>query len=283
MNNILVPTDFSPTATKALQFALLLARHTGGSILLCHVFTPVESTFIDTEEKRRQHNEATRSQCFEQLEALRASVAAEAEGLTINTCVERTPLVGNLIKSAQEHNCQLIVMGTHGATGMKKMVIGSVASEVAEESSLPVLLVPEQHLVQSPGKMVFATTFRQQEAGALEQTITLAQACKASLTLVHVCAADGDPVEMGLEQRKFHAFVQPLQERYPQVPMTMKLLCGDNPYEILEHLDKQFQYDLLIIVKRAKGFLEGLFSRSLPKNMAFATTHPLLILPVAKS
>lgn len=281
MNNILVPTDFSTTATKALHFALMLAKNTGDTIILCHVYTPVESTFIDTEERRRQHNEDTRTALHKQLQELTESVSALAPEVVVRTCVVRSPMVASLIETAEKQGCRMIAMGTHGATGMKKVMIGSVAAAVAEASPIPVLLVPEQYRIDHPRQIVFATNFNEYETAALEQTIALTQSTGAALTLVHVCPAAAGPVEFGEEERQFHTFIFPFQERHPGVPLTLKLLCSDEPFDTLERLEQAFPYDLLVLVKRKKGLLEGLFSRSLPKNMAYATTQPLLVMPAA--
>ena len=55
MKRILVPADFSPTAEKAFRFALDIATKTKGTVILYHVYTPEESTFIDTEQKSKQY------------------------------------------------------------------------------------------------------------------------------------------------------------------------------------------------------------------------------------
>ncbi len=65
---MLVPVDFSPTSEKALRFAVDIASKANGMVILYHVYIPVGSTFIGTEETRKQYNTQTEANLLKRLQ-----------------------------------------------------------------------------------------------------------------------------------------------------------------------------------------------------------------------
>jgi nucleotide-binding universal stress UspA family protein len=140
---ILVPLDGSSTAERGLAEAIRMARTNGGRLVLLHLiddfptmreFASVET--LDTMEARRRQaggvllGEAARV-------AKDAGVAAEERLVRTRDTAAQT-----IIDTARELHCDLIVLGTHGRSGIVRALIGSVAEGVARHSSVPVLLVP---------------------------------------------------------------------------------------------------------------------------------------------
>ena len=140
--NILLPVDGSPNAQRAVQFVLrLISAPSPHQILLLHVRPPIQAWEVrrfltPTEIATMQQREGE-----EELRACRALV--EAAGVTFRDQV----LVGDeevamaITRYAEEHACDLIVMGTHGRTGLSHLLMGSVASAVVHHSRVPVTLV----------------------------------------------------------------------------------------------------------------------------------------------
>lgn len=133
---ILHPTDFSPESRPAFELACDLARTHGAKLILLHVLerpvfvhggamsVPPPSPSID----QRQ----TLEQQLQQLQPCPKEVPLE------RTLVEGDPSVA-IISFAKEKNCDLIVMGTHGRTGLKRLLMGSVAEKVLRSAPCPVL------------------------------------------------------------------------------------------------------------------------------------------------
>ena len=141
---ILVPVDGSSTSNRGLEQALALARSHDATILLLHVVD--EHVIV-------QHAEAVAAVTDQYLESMRASgrevlararAAAERQGVT-----SRTLLVENItgsvadivVEQARKQRADVIVMGTHGRRGVKRLVMGSDAEGVVRASPVPVLLV----------------------------------------------------------------------------------------------------------------------------------------------
>lgn len=136
IRKILHPTDFSEHADYAFQLACALARAQDARLLLLHVgrppvIAPVGGV-IPPEPERYQEELA---ESLHQLQAKAADVAVECRlGLAADPSAE-------ILRVAQENDCDLIVMGTHGRTGLARLLMGSVAEQVVRRASCPVMTV----------------------------------------------------------------------------------------------------------------------------------------------
>jgi len=144
IKKILVPTDFSPSADLALDQALELATLLGAHVTLLHVYQlpmpePVMgASYLSNELVQAIEASAQGSLVAAKAEALRrwkGSAEAIETVLAIGT-----PYLG-IIEEARRGAHDLIVMGTHGRTGLKHMLIGSVAERVVRTADCPVLTV----------------------------------------------------------------------------------------------------------------------------------------------
>ena len=145
LNHILHPTDFSDNSNQALKYACCLATQFGAELHLINVIydaglvSPPIAGFIPPDYYQQQINHAT-----EQLLTLPECVLNHSGSVTRNVC-EGIPFV-EIIHYAKENAIDMIVMGTHGYTGLKHLMIGSVAENVVRKAPCPVLTVrPQNH------------------------------------------------------------------------------------------------------------------------------------------
>lgn len=141
---VLAPTDFSPAADAALPWADLLARAFDARLVLLHV---VEVTYESLLEVPWSGVEPVGEAIARQLEErARAELAARAEKLPPCETLVRTGLGAGLsrqriVEAAADVGADVIVMGTHGRTGVDRILFGSVAEHVVRTSPVPVLTV----------------------------------------------------------------------------------------------------------------------------------------------
>lgn len=143
--NILVPIDFSDASIHAIQAAVGIARLTGGRITLLHVgivpyvyatelglVGPAGTAYTQMNE---EIHEAQRSQLDE--------VAARElpTDLTWSTILRDGYPAGEVLDQVQEGGHDLVVMGTHGRTGIKRALLGSVTERVVRECKVPVMVM----------------------------------------------------------------------------------------------------------------------------------------------
>jgi universal stress protein A len=133
IKTILVPTDFSEHSETALHFAGALARDYGARIVLLHVIPIPIAPPIDGAIAAPPVS--TADELRERLEAI------DLPGVEVQRrLIEGRPLEG-ILDTAADSGCDLIVMGTHGRGGIRRLLMGSVAEGVLRQASCPVLTV----------------------------------------------------------------------------------------------------------------------------------------------
>jgi nucleotide-binding universal stress UspA family protein len=143
MTHILVPVDFSDHSDTAISYATMLAQHFGGSIELLHV---VEDPFVSGAWSAEAFTpnipellDQVIADARVRLDALQS--AAASEGVALTTNVEKGRPAQAIVERARSGAFGLIVMGTHGRTGVSHLVLGSVAERVVRTAPCPVLTV----------------------------------------------------------------------------------------------------------------------------------------------
>ena len=139
---IVVAVDFSPVSAAALRMALGLAKQLGSQIRIVHA-VPVQVTglpmdggpgYVDPDLHQQQMEGAKRDLSRFVAEHAGAGAAHEIEVLSGFPADE-------VDRIARESGADLIVMGTHGRTGLRHLIMGSVAESVIKKTSIPVLCV----------------------------------------------------------------------------------------------------------------------------------------------
>ena len=122
MKRILVATDFSELSGAAVKAAADLARQAGGRLTVLHVMMPGEASVTD---------------------ALIAIADELRNGVDVETALALGDPAEEIVRHARRHEVDLVVLGTHGRTGVTRALLGSVAERVVRTSCCPVLTVPE--------------------------------------------------------------------------------------------------------------------------------------------
>ena len=133
---ILCPTDFSPTSALAFEYAADLARAFDARLVAMHAFFPAILGERASTELPDEVN-ALRASARKQLDDLRPPDPA----LRVERLLREAPDSEAILDAAAEVKADLIVMGTHGRTGFRRLVLGSVAEEVLRKAPCPVLTV----------------------------------------------------------------------------------------------------------------------------------------------
>ena len=140
---ILVATDFSAASRPAIRQALALARSEGAELFIVHVLAPPGPVGTDAMLFPRVYEEldaAMRQDAEMRLRRLLRRVraaGARASALLLRGAADR-----QILRSARSKRADLLVLGTHGRTGLARMLLGSVATRVIPLAPCPVLTVP---------------------------------------------------------------------------------------------------------------------------------------------
>ncbi|KAA0141444.1 universal stress protein [Gimesia chilikensis] len=150
LKKILVPTDFSEFGQHALLYGCELAKRFGAELHLLNVVQDAVAMFPEPNMMGTSMNDLVadmQSLAEKQLEEMPGLPGSEDLNVVRKVCVG--PAFLEIIRYAKEQEIDLIVIGTHGRTGLKHMLLGSVAEKVVRKAPCPVLTVshPEHEFV----------------------------------------------------------------------------------------------------------------------------------------
>ncbi|MGB5695202.1 MAG: universal stress protein [Polyangiales bacterium] len=183
INQILVPTDFSKNAEHALSYAVELAKRCSAKLHLLH--TPVIPTYLLMDLSYSPGPEAVTRILNDAQAALDEEAKSTATaGIELFTAI-REGTVHEVIRDyAREHDIDLVVVGTHGRTGVSKLMYGSVTERVLKTVHTPILVIPPKG-GKLPGTMVVAYDFSGPSKRAAEVARAIHGVFQGPIHVVH--------------------------------------------------------------------------------------------------
>jgi nucleotide-binding universal stress UspA family protein len=186
LTNILFATDFSPASEAALPYATGLAKQYGAKVHGLHVRFPATYPIVGP-EALPVVIEAAEEQARFEAKQLHEMLGSVPHDVTV-TEGDLWPVLQEMV---EKDKVDLIVMGTHGRTGVRRAFLGSAAEETFRKSAVPVLTVgpfvsanTERRLAMK--QILFATDFSAESLAALPYAVSLAQEHQSNLTLLNV-------------------------------------------------------------------------------------------------
>jgi len=188
LKNVLFATDFSSAAGVAIPYAAALVKRYGAKLHILHVRPAVVNPMAPPATWPALEKAAT-MEADQQRRELRTRFA----GIEPEILIKEGDLWSNLAAEIEQRNIDLVVIGTRGRSGIRKLLLGSSAEEIFRRVSCPVLTVgPHIQAKQIPSAefthILFATDFGPESTAAAPYAVSLAKECDAYLTLLHVIA-----------------------------------------------------------------------------------------------
>ncbi len=264
VDNVLVLTDFSPCSKKALLYAVNIARLHKSKLTLLHIVPP---RLRMPHDPRR--DEAVRAASSE-MKKLQADLLSEGllHDIHHQLLVRRGKNWNVISRILKLQSTDLIVMGTHGATGLKKLIVGSFAEEVFRQASCPVLTVgpsiPNQAVAESPRHILFPNDGSYALKAAEPYAYQLGRRASARLTLLAVVQtgllANGKSVNERLKHAQEHLHATGLYAAWRQGGVTPNVLAEmGSKVETLLRVADTTAADLIILGISGKDYAPGSF------------------------
>jgi nucleotide-binding universal stress UspA family protein len=132
--NILVPTDFSDNALTATEFAFDIAQRMKSTVVLLHVLhLPVAQIQEDAMVLIERQNEL-RADSYNSLNAIADVLKKRFPDVAVKTDVEQGLLIDTIVSKTENHQIDLVVMGTKGASGIKEYLVGSNTAKLIDHN-----------------------------------------------------------------------------------------------------------------------------------------------------
>ena len=271
MKRIVVPTDFSASATSAMNYAVEMAKEIGAAVHLYHVYqvpvavSDVPVVIVSVEELKKNAEE--------QLEYLKKGLEHITSDKPVTVTTEAT--MGNTVDELEEL-CKrmhpfMVVMGSRGSTGMERILFGSTTLTAIKHLTCPVIVVPPGSNYKGIKKVGFACDFRK----VIETTPT-----HYIEELVRLFGASLHVLNVDYENKHF-------KPETPEESLFLHTLLKDlNPqYHFIEEKDiedginkfaEENNLDLVITIPKKHKLLDGLFRKSSTRQLVFESHIPVL-------
>jgi nucleotide-binding universal stress UspA family protein len=270
MLNILVPTDFSKLSKVAVQYAIKIANKLTCNITLFHVVTVTNVVRHSMREKTKALEAQMMEKAEDDLNKLLKEVSRTVKTSNRVNClaVRGDSFQEVLLKQAKKLKAGLIIMGTKGASGLKKTVIGSNTTSVLEKSKIPVLVVPERASFNGFKDIVYATDLDHVDK-ELKTLVPYVDKFGSVLHLVHIVAS-GKKVEV--MEEKIDAAI-----RKAGYPNSCNIVLVDRDVDgAIDQYVQVTKADMLAMFTHKVSFFEKLLDKSKTREMAFHSRVPLL-------
>lgn len=263
MKKLLVPCDFSKPSVNAFRLALDIASTSGGSIHLVHVIElPVlhDSVLMPVLDFEQTLFDDLKAKAAGQFKKLTDKYAAD--GVKVVTKVLFGAVSRMLINYVDENNIDLVVMGSHGASGLRELFIGSNAERLVRESTAPVLVAKDYY--KGPVKnIVFPNTLDTKNQGQLVRKVkTLQSFFKATLHLVWI----NTPVNFTADNITRRRLVD-FAKAYGLKDFTINVFNHPDEETGILHFTKLIKGDLIAIGTHGRKGIAHLVNGSLAEDL----------------
>lgn len=186
MKRILVPTDFSDHAEDALKAAAQIAKKNNSEIIILHTLElPSQMNDAITGGISIPETMLFMKKANEMLSKI--TEKPYLDGLTITEMVKLDRPAEGIAKVSNEHEIDLIVMGSHGSSGFEELLIGSNTEKVVRHSEIPVLVIKKQMKTFKTTNFVFASDFSKETEKPFKKLIEFTKFFDSKLHLVMIC------------------------------------------------------------------------------------------------
>lgn len=272
--SILVPTDFSSQASHALQWAVRWSSKLDKRITLMHSYVlPVYATDLPIALPNDMDLEKDSETALHELVV---KIGAQHPDIHFSTLAVPGYAEDEIVQVAESLKCDSVIMGTHGASGMREWLVGTVTGSVLAHATCPVIVVPESSVMKPLDKMVFATSYEEGDFEHIERFLHYASLWNAEVVLLHVTPGKWDKTYEfdAIERLKVR-----LQEESGYTKLRFKLLDAEDVYEALIHYMEEVDADLLGMTHRHRSWMDRVLERSMSKKMSFHSSCPLMVFP----
>jgi universal stress protein A len=166
LRKILVPVDFTECTQKALQYAVAFARQFGAELTLLHVMEPA---YVPASEMGFIADMDSDEGAEGELRSLRSRLGREVR---CQTLLRKGGAQYEIIAVAKELGCDLIILSTHGRSGLERLLLGSTAEKVVRHAGCPLLVVRENEHEFVAGRQLETQVDNTVETEAIETAMT---------------------------------------------------------------------------------------------------------------
>jgi nucleotide-binding universal stress UspA family protein len=291
ITKILVPVDFSPPSTVAVNHAVLLARRFRAKLSLLHVIEPGTALMytFPTESEA-----AERKRCERAERMLAAMLSPEdQDDLDLETSVAVGDISSMIELAMHEKHADVVVMGTHGRGLVGRWLIGSVTQSLLRKINVPILTVCHATGPLSFKRILFATDFSEGSAEGLDFIMDLAATLNAEVIVAHVIdkrpmVTYETPEVAAVFDAEQQRFLEEAQTAFKQLEVEastrkvrVETVLGEGiPADAIARIADENTVDFIVLAVSRKSRMDRILLGSTAEKVIRDANVPVLSVPV---
>ena len=278
--SILVPIDFSRHSLFALDKSIFLARLLRADLVFLHVieeaiFTMAFTGKLFSRKKYKAEYQAKAKTALQEL--IKEKIPS---GVSVKSIIKFGTVYGSVIQTAKENNCSMIVMGTHGASGIQELLAGSNASKVVKTATCPVITIREKTKSLGFKKIVLPLDLTRETLQKVKRAVDIANYFDSDLYVISVLMTSDKRVRDRLNKQLELVKKYMMKQR---IDCHTSLLKGDNIVEQTLNFAYDNDANLIMIMTRQDFKLTELVWGSQAEQIVNHSRIPVMSVPVEKS
>lgn len=273
MKNILVPIDFSEHSEYALETAAAIAKKHGSELFILHMLEL--SNAIYTASASALSEEAV---FYLKLAEKKMETFLDRnflEGIKITPIVKHFKVFKEINELVDEHGINLIVMGSHGVSGVKEVMVGSNAEKVVRYADVPVLIVKHNPILVEFDTVIFASDFSQNAVESYLKAKTTFEKLDSDMHLLYVNTPDNSfksSTEIDQAVAKFLKQADGNLDNYPKVHVVSDYSVEKGILNFANNIGA----DLVAVATHGRRGLAHFFEGSISEDIANHSTLPVM-------
>ncbi len=277
MKQILIPTDFSENSWNAIKYGLELFRDTKCTFHLLNVnpipvYSGAESSVLITAPRmEKMVLKETQTHLKNWIDRIETELPNPKHYFVP---VARYDYFVDAIKHEATHRkIDLILMGTKGATGLKKIAVGSNTGDVITKVKFPLLAVPEKAKCNKIREIAFPTDYQiGYDMKVLDDLLEIAKINNASIRILHISKNEEVLSDEQAQNKEF------LEDYLLDIPHSFHCLTGTRLDSLVEEFSEEKNIDMIAMVAKNLNFFQKILFRPRVEEISYHTKIPFLVL-----
>jgi nucleotide-binding universal stress UspA family protein len=278
MKSILLPTDFSDNSWNAIQYALNFFENSNCHFYVLHVIklnnlSAIDSPFIASSEAVEEiYIKPSKKQLRKLLKRISEEFPQNNKH-KFYTITDYNFFIESIRNQVQEKNIDMIVMGTKGASGLKKFIIGSNTADVITKVPCTTLVVPENAKFNNITEIAFPTDLSiSYQIQTLQPISEVLEEFNSFLRILHISKKKED---LNIDQQKYKEL---LQDYFMNNDYSFHFLTNDNIEDAVQCFVQSRDTDLIAMVAKNLNYFQRILFMPTVEEISYHTDVPFLVL-----
>lgn len=278
MKNVLLPTDFSENSLNAIRYALNLFEESACNFYLLHVIKSKDIPISDspyiasTKQIEDIYIQNTKTRLKDLLNQISTKISSNKKH-KFYAITDHNFLIESIRQQVSEKKIHMIVMGTKGATGLKKLIVGSNTGDVITKVHCNTLVVPENATYKKMKEVAFPTDFSMlNNINILQPVITISEKHGAAIRILNISKKDA---VLNSDQTKNKEL---LEDFFTNVDHSFYFLTNKKVEDAIQCFVESRNIDMIVMVAKNLNYFQHILFHTKIEKISYHTDVPFLVL-----